>query len=171
MIGERCGHADTNALRSHVDRSCGQRGSVMEPSSVLHLRPYREMVFSGMFRNLYLALFGPVMVLMVAISLLASGFAHQPMLNAAQIDQAVYLADLGLTAADLCAEQGDEDGGMVMGDCPACHLSASLLLPEPVASFIEIELRTAAAIFVPADARGFGRSTNPATPVRAPPLA
>lgn len=143
----------------------------MEPPPILHLRLYREMVFSGMFRNLYLALFRAVMVLMVAISLLASGFAHQPILNAAQIDQAVYLTELGLTVADICAEQGDEDGGMVMGDCPACHLSASLLLPEPAASFIEIELRTAAAIFVPADARGFGRSTNPATPVRAPPLA
>ena len=35
----------------------------------------------------------------------------------------------------------------------------------------DIELRTAAAILVPAHARGFGRTTNPATPVRAPPLA
>lgn len=60
---------------------------------------------------------------------------------------------------------------MDMGDCPACHLAASILLPEPVASFADIELRTAAAILVPAYARGFGRTTNPATPVRAPPLA
>lgn len=129
------------------------------------------MVFSGMLRKLSLLLFRAVMVWMVAISLLATGFAHQPLPNAAQIDQAVYLAELGLTAADLCAEPGDEDGGMVMGDCPACHLSASILLPEPVVSFIDIELRTAAAILVPADTRGFGRTTNPATPVRAPPLA
>lgn len=111
------------------------------------------------------------MVWMVAISLLASGFAHQPLLTAAQIDQAVYLAELGLSKADLCAEPGDEDGGMNMGDCPACHLSASVLLPEPVANFIDIELLTVAAVLVPAETRIFGRPTNPATPVRAPPLA
>jgi hypothetical protein len=137
----------------------------------LHLPLYREMVFSGMLRNLYLTLFRAVMVWMVAISLLASGFAHQPIPSATQIDRAAYLAELGLTAADLCAEQGEEDGGVRRGDCPACHLSASILLPEPVVSFIDIELRTAAAILVPADTRGFGRTTNPATPVRAPPLA
>jgi len=145
----------------------------MGPSSprILRLRLDREMVFSGMFRSLYLTLFRAVMVWMVAISLLASGFAHRPILNAAQIDQAVYLAELGLTAADLCAEPGDADGGMDMGDCPACHLAASILLSEPVASSADIELRTAAAILVPAYTRGFGRTTNPATPVRAPPLA
>ena len=129
------------------------------------------MIFSGMLQKLPLVLFKAVMVWMVAISLLATGFAHRPILNAAQIDQAVYLAEWGLTAADLCAETGDEDGGMAMGDCPACHLSASILLPDPVSSFIDIELRTAAAILVPAHTRGFGRTTNPATPVRAPPLA
>ena len=111
------------------------------------------------------------MVWMVAISLLAAGFAHRPMLNAAQMDQAVYLAALGLTAADLCAEPGDADDGMDMGDCPVCHLAASMLLAEPMSDFADIELRTAAAILVPAYARGFGRTTNPATPVRAPPLA
>lgn len=124
-----------------------------------------------MFRTFFLALVRAMLVWMVAVSLLATGFAHRPILNAAQIDQAVYLAEMGLTAADLCAEPGNDEGGMVMGDCPACHLSASILLPEPVTSFIDIELRTAAALLVPADTRSFGRTTNPATPVRAPPLA
>lgn len=120
---------------------------------------------------LSLVLFRAVMVWMVAISLFASGFAHRPVLSAAQIGQAAYLAEMGLAAADLCAMPGDTDGDMGMGDCPACHLSASILLPQPVASFIDIEWRTAAAILVPAQMRGFGRTTNPATPVRAPPLA
>lgn len=111
------------------------------------------------------------MVLLVAISLLLSGFAHRPVLSAAQIDQSVYLAEMGLTLADLCADQGEGDSGTAMGGCPACHLAASILLPEPVANFADIELRTAAAILVPAHTRGFGLTTNPATPVRAPPQA
>ena len=124
-----------------------------------------------MLRTLHLALFRAMMVLMVAISLLTVGFGHKPILTAADSVQALELADMGLTLADICAEADSDEGGMVMGDCPACHLSASLLLAEPVACLIDIELRTAAAILVPADTRGFGRSTNPATPVRAPPLA
>ena len=111
------------------------------------------------------------MVLLVAISLLLSGFAHRPVPTSAQIDEAVYLAEMGLTFADICAEPGDGDSGMAMGDCPVCHLAASMLLPEPMSDFADIELRTAAAILVPAYARGFDRTTNPATPVRAPPLA
>lgn len=111
------------------------------------------------------------MVWMVAISLLMTGFAHRPILDATQIDQAMLLAELGLTSADLCGEAGDGDGGMGMGDCPACHLTASVLLPESVASLIDIELRASAALIVPAEAHVVGRSTNPATPVRAPPLA
>lgn len=124
-----------------------------------------------MARSVQFAFAKTTMVLLVAVSLLLSGFAHRPVPTATQIEQAVSLADLGLSLADLCAEPGDADGGMDMGDCPACHLAASILLPEPVASVADIELRTAAAILVPADARGFGRTTNPATPVRAPPLA
>ncbi|MDZ7907386.1 MAG: hypothetical protein U5N10_03560 [Gemmobacter sp.] len=138
---------------------------------ILRLRCDREMVFSGMLRNLSLVLFRAVMVWMVAISLLMTGFAHRPVLNASQIDQAVYLAELGLTLADLCAEPGDGDEGMAMGDCPACHLAGSILLPESVASLLDIELRTSAALIVPAEEHVFGRTTNPATPVRAPPLA
>jgi hypothetical protein len=125
-----------------------------------------------MLLNLSLALFRTVMVWMVAISLLASGFAHRPMLDMpASSAQAMELAEMGLTLADICAEPGGDDGSMAMGDCPACHLSASILLADPVASLVDIELRTAAAILVPAETRGFGRTTNPATPVRAPPLA
>lgn len=129
------------------------------------------MVSRGMLRNLHLALFRAVMVWAVAISLLGLGFAHEPVPTPDQIAQAASLAEMGLTAADVCADAGDAEGDMAMGDCPACHVSASLLLPEPLGSLIEIELRAAAAILVPAHARGFGRTYDPATPVRAPPLA
>lgn len=111
------------------------------------------------------------MVALVAISLLLSGFAHRPVLAATQLDQAAYLAEMGLTLADLCAETGEGDGGMATGDCPACHLAGSLLVPQPLSILVDMELRTAAAILVPAHTRHYGRTTNPATPVRAPPLA
>ncbi|MEH7829947.1 hypothetical protein [Gemmobacter denitrificans] len=116
------------------------------------------------------------LVLLVAFSLLLSGFAHRPALMAGPMAQpapaqAAYLADMGLTLADLCVEPGAAGDDMATGDCPACHLAGSILLPQPVAHGADIELRSAAAILVPAQTRGLGRSTNPATPVRAPPLA
>jgi hypothetical protein len=130
-----------------------------------------NLVLEGMVKNIHFAFAKTTMVLLVAISLLLSGFAHRPVLTATQIAQSIYLAEMGLILADLCAEPGEADGEMDMGDCPACHLAASILLPEPVGSFVDVELRTAAAILVPAHTRGFGRTANPATPVRAPPLA
>lgn len=140
-------------------------------SLILHLRLNLEVVVKSMSWKLTFALFRALMVWMVAISLLTTGFYHRPAQTAAQIDEEIYLAGLGLTVADICAEPGDADRGMVMGDCPACHLAASVLLPDAVASLIDIELRTYAALIVPAEAHILGRRTNPATPVRAPPQA
>ncbi|EEW24293.1 DUF2946 family protein [Rhodobacter ferrooxidans] len=111
------------------------------------------------------------MVLLVVTSLLTLGFSHRPAVSSADLAKAEYLGSMGLAASDLCAEPGEKGGGMSMGDCPACHLVSSVMLPEPVASPVDIELRYAAVVLVPAQARVFGRTTNPATPVRAPPLA
>ena len=111
------------------------------------------------------------MVLLVALSLLTVGFAHRPVMTSSDLAKADYLSSMGLTASDLCAVPGDEGDGMDMGDCPVCHLVSSVLLPEPADSLKDVERRYAAVVLVPAQARVFGRTTNPATPVRAPPLA
>ena len=111
-----------------------------------------------------------LMVWLVAISLLLVGFAHRPALNADAIAKVEYLASMGLSSADLCSIPG-EDGAKTAGDCPVCHIAAGMVLPTPIDSLKKIELRVAAAILVPAQTRIFGRVQNPATPVRAPPLA
>lgn len=110
------------------------------------------------------------MVLMVAASLLTVGYAHKPALSAADVAKADYLLGMGLTSADLCSTPGDDGTGMAMGDCPVCHLAASAALHTPMDGVKDIELRAAAAVFVPAEAHIFGRRTNPATPARAPPF-
>lgn len=112
-----------------------------------------------------------VVTLLLAISLLPASFAHRTVGSVTKSETISTLAAMGLTLADLCTGSGDGDGGMDMGDCPACRLAGSILLPEAVATLADIELRAAAAILVPARAHVFGRTINPATPVRAPPLA
>lgn len=110
------------------------------------------------------------MVWLVALSLLMVGFAHRPALSTDKIAQTEYLASMGLTSADLCGTPG-QDGSSAADDCPVCHIAAGMLLPAPMDSVSNIELRVAAALLIPAQTRSFGRSRNPATPVRAPPLA
>lgn len=118
-----------------------------------------------------LALARTTIFLLSAIGLLLGGLAHRHVPTAEQISQSVDLLEMGLTLADLCIAAGDADDGLAVGDCPACNLAGSILLPDPRVGFAEMELRVAAAILIPAHMRGFGRTTNPATPVRAPPLA
>ena len=117
----------------------------------------------------YSVLYKIFMVWLVAISLLLVGVGHRPMLDTASAEQAVYLADMGLTAADLCGT-ADEDSPQAMGECPVCHIATAMILPTPAESLKALELRVAAALLVPAQTRVFGRVHNPSAPPRAPPL-
>lgn len=112
-----------------------------------------------------------VLTLLLATSLLSVAFAHRSIARGDTPEAISTLAALGFTPADLCAGSDDADGGMDMGDCPACRIAGSILLAEPVETFAAIELQTSAAILVPARTHVLGRPTNPATPVRAPPQA
>lgn len=107
---------------------------------------------------------------MVAISLLLVGFAHQPVLNAAQLAQETYLTSMGLTVDDLCGTP-DEDGQITNTDCPVCHIASAMLMPVPVKTAAMMELRIAATVLIPAATRALGRSQSPKAPARAPPLA
>lgn len=120
--------------------------------------------------NLSFAFSKIVMVWLVALSLLLVGFAHRPALSSTAVAQEAYLASLGLSEGDLCVAPG-ESKPVAMGECPVCHLTSGMWLPEPVARLQDIETRVAAAVLIPARTRVFGRVYNPATPVRAPPLA
>ncbi|MFN7223005.1 MAG: hypothetical protein ACK4MS_03185 [Paracoccaceae bacterium] len=124
-----------------------------------------------MVRRILLEFAKITVVGLVALGLLSFGFVHRTALTGSDLAKAEYLSSMGLVVSDLCGEPGETDDGMAMGDCPACHLVGSVLLPAPVESCIDIELRVAAVVLVPAESRVFGRTTNPATPVRAPPLA
>jgi hypothetical protein len=119
-------------------------------------------------RHLFLRV---AMTFLLATSLLSAGFAHRPIVSVAEAETIATLAAMGLTTADLCADPGEDGKTMAMGDCPVCHLASGMMLAESAPSLIDIELRYVAAVVMPAQNRAFGRSTNPATPVRAPPLA
>lgn len=112
-----------------------------------------------------------LMAWMVALSLLLAGFGHVPVPRAGQGDQALQLADLGLTADDLCGADHGQGGAMHGGDCAFCRLAASCLPGRTAVWVADIPLRSTAIVLAPAERRGVGHIANPATPVRAPPVA
>lgn len=124
-----------------------------------------------MIQRFVLAVSKTLSVFLLAISLLTAGFAHNAVMTADDLEKAEFLISMGLAPADLCAVPGEDGGTMDMGDCPVCQLAGAMHMPDPMQGFHDIEQRHVAAVLVPAKARVFGRSFNPATPVRAPPLA
>lgn len=124
-----------------------------------------------MVRCIQSAVSKAVMVFLLVICLVTAGFAHSPVMSAEAVAKANYLSSMGLVAADLCAVPGADGEAMDMGDCPVCHLAGAMLMPAAGDGFARVEARVAAAVLVPAQAHVFGRVYNPATPVRAPPLA
>ncbi len=123
-----------------------------------------------MLRGFPLVVSKTVSVWLVVLSLLLAGLGHTSVLSATDEAKVTYLASMGLTAADLCAVPGQDSEGIGMGDCPVCHLASAMLLPDAGLGLSDIDQRYAATVLLPAQLRGFGRSHNPATPVRAPPL-
>lgn len=119
-------------------------------------------------RHLFLRV---AMALLLATSMVSAGFVHRTIISTAEAETVRTLAAMGVTAADLCAVPGEDGKTMEMGDCPVCHLASGMMVPELAPSAIDIELRYVAGILVPARTRESGRVFNPATPVRAPPLA
>ncbi|GIL03139.1 MAG: hypothetical protein BroJett030_30380 [Alphaproteobacteria bacterium] len=112
-----------------------------------------------------------VLSLLPALALGLLAFAHQPV-RVGTAEAAAYVLPDG-SAAVICRGEGaDEQGtGTVGGDCDACRLSASVLLPQPsLAASLALEAarHASAAGAPPALVRP---AFAPAAPPTAPPTA
>lgn len=115
----------------------------------------------------HLRLFGIALTLILAVATAALGFAHRPPSADDEAFAAYVLA--GGDLADLC---GDTDGdGLSDHDCPACHLTASTLAPDPIETPRSAELRFVAQVVAPRESRAVRHVLDPARGLRAPPFA
>ncbi|MEZ5796772.1 MAG: hypothetical protein R3D63_04335 [Paracoccaceae bacterium] len=104
----------------------------------------------------------------VTVALVATGFGHRmPTENDAAL-QAYVLAggDLG----DLCADT-EGDGLPDHGDCPVCHIVATVDLPASNLTLHDADLAFVAEVVAPRESRAVRNVLDPARGMRAPPLA
>ena len=113
---------------------------------------------------------GLAVVLLLACSLLATGFAHRVPGVAQAAFQAYVLAGGG--AADLCIA-GTGTGGDRHGhdQCPVCHLTGSAVLPDATPGIRDADLTFLAHVVQPCESRALRMVRDPARGLRAPPLA
>lgn len=110
-------------------------------------------------------LIGILLVLVLAVSTAALGFAHR---MPSENDRAVAaLAAAGIDISDFC---GDEFDGAKPIHCPACHLVAGAILPDPMPEMRDAELRLVAEVAAPRESRAIRMVLDPVRGLRGPPI-
>ena len=121
-----------------------------------------------MMRDAVLSLRRLVLLAVLSLSLVATGFAHRmPSTDDAAL--AAY-AMSGGDLADLCGDL-DGDGLPDHGDCPACQIAGSADLPPNALTLRDADLAFVAKVFAPRESRALRMVLDPARGLRAPPLA
>ncbi len=110
-------------------------------------------------------LWGILLVVILAVSTAAIGFAHR---TPTMKDQAAAVLTLaGFDIADICGDSG----GPGHDDCPACHLTGGTILPDPGLALSDAGLRLVAELAAPRESRVVRTVRDPARGLRAPPAA
>ena len=112
---------------------------------------------------------GLMLTLILSLAVLAGGLVQRNVPNADDMVRLSHALFWGEPVADLCGAPGQPGKAGGGGDCPACTLTATAILPAPTIRLPLIELAYSAAVLIPAATRGHDRIHDPARPVRAPP--
>jgi hypothetical protein len=108
-----------------------------------------------------------ILLVAIALSLTATGFAHR--MTAPQ-DQAMALALAnGAQAADFCGDAPDRMPGAP--HCEACQIAASANLAPPPAALSRLALACVAKVAAPRESRAVQRSLGRANLPQGPPAA
>lgn len=118
-----------------------------------------------MFGITHHRLLGIVACLILSVALVAAGFGHRAPTGAEPALDAFVLA--GGDLSQICADTGGD--AMAGEDCPACHLTATLLVPPHHATASMVDLRLVAQVDAPRESRALHRVRDPARGLRAPP--
>ncbi|MEI4487745.1 hypothetical protein V8J36_16255 [Frigidibacter sp. MR17.14] len=108
---------------------------------------------------------GLVLVALLTLAFGAAGHAHHVPEAADLRLQAYVLA--GGSVADLCDDSATTHAKAA--GCPVCHLIGAAVVPQPLGTPQDIELRHVATLVAPRVARAEGRARDPAIPPRGPP--
>ena len=111
---------------------------------------------------------GMVLLAVLTVALVATGFAHR--LPGAQDVAVQTFVAAGGALADLCGATSDK-GDVVHPDCPACHI-ASNLMPAPGTPTVRAaDLIFVATVVAPRESRALRHVPDPSRSSQSPPLA
>jgi hypothetical protein len=156
-------HRCTNLSLSHPLRQAalsGARKTVVAQQNLGHL--------AVMMRDAVLSLRRLMLLAVLTVALVATGFAHRlPSTDDAALS-AYALA--GGDIAELCGDL-DGDGLPDHGDCPACQIAGGADLPPASPTLRNADLAFVAQVVAPRESRAVRAVLDPARGLRAPPLA
>lgn len=118
--------------------------------------------------RLLLSLHRATVVAVIALALVATGFAHR-MPTPADEQALAYAAQAGISVDDLCG--GDLGKAHPGTDCQACQIAGSASLPSLTGVLIDVELAFQAAVVAPQEVIAAARTSDPAHRPQGPPVA
>jgi hypothetical protein len=110
-----------------------------------------------------------VLIAVLTIALIATGFGHRTPAPEDQALMAVALAN-GASPADFCGDQPG-GGGHLGSDCLACQIAGAADLPPAKAMLIDIEFAYAANLVAAGESRLVERVRDLGHPSQGPPVA
>lgn len=121
-----------------------------------------------MLVNTILSLHRMVLLAVLALALVAPGFAHRA--PGPQDEALAYAQQIGISISDIC---GGEPGKAQHpgSDCAACRIAHAADLPPLTGARIDLELAADAAGVVPREVRAILHRSDPAHPPQGPPVA
>lgn len=108
-----------------------------------------------------------VLLTVLAVALVATGFAHR--MPTPQDDALVFALANGATLDDFC---GDQPGtGVKDPHCLACQIAGTADLPRAQGLLVDLELAFVARVIAPRESRAIARALDPANSPQGPPAA
>jgi hypothetical protein len=121
-----------------------------------------------MFNAVLIRVQGIVLVALLTVALVATGFAHRmPGVQDAELQ--AYVA-AGGALADLCGDFGGK-GDAAHSDCPACHIASKLMASPGTPSISDADLIFVATVVAPRESRALRHTPDPSHSSQSPPLA
>lgn len=111
---------------------------------------------------------GMVLLAVLTVALVATGFAHR-LPNAEDAAVQAYVA-AGGALTDLCGDVSGK-GDVAPADCPACHIASNMMPAPGTPSIRDADLIFVATIVAPRESRALRHLSDPSHSSQSPPLA
>lgn len=114
---------------------------------------------------------GLVLTLTLTLASLAMGFAHRAPLTPSDVERIAHAVFWGEAVPDICGPVDENGEAVDTGECRACQLVGSALLPDPVRTLTALDRQVCATVQTVAILRLDGTTRSHDASPRAPPLA